>query len=97
MKRTLIILPGSYSTYFRAKGLSIKAAGYAGHDLCKDESGYFIENRFRMNPITASISRIELVKYLTQLHKDFYFDKIKIKGRYEASAHDIMKEVIKTK
>jgi hypothetical protein len=89
--KTLIIIPDMYYTRFRMKGLSIRKV----HELCVDESGYFIDNRFKINGKTALISVPELVKFLNELKEEIPFDKIIIKGKYEISAEELINKLDK--
>ena len=93
----LIILPERHATYFRAKGLSIKAAGngYAGRELCKDESGYYIDNRFKINPHTCQIEVDKLVEFLKDLINYFPFDNIKLKDNYAISSDELFNKIKK--
>lgn len=93
--RTLTITPQLYQTFLSAKGLSIKSAGYAGHDLCREGNRYYIANRFKTDPRTALISAEHLIKYLSELYEDFHFDKIKIKGHYEITADELYDKIKK--
>ncbi len=85
---TLIIKPDMYYTRFRMKGLSLKRADM--QELCKDETGFFIDNRFKLNGKTALIDKARLVELLEELYKNIPFDKIKIDGHYEATGEELM-------
>lgn len=80
-----------YRTGFRMKGLSTKKV----HDLCKDESGYYIDNWLRIEGRTAKIKVPELIKFLIELYEVIPFDKITIKGRYEVTADYLMEAIQK--
>ncbi len=91
--KTLVIIPRHFDTIFRMKGLSIKAAGKAGKPLCRDESGYYIDNGFNLNPHTCLIELDYLIKFLKELYTYLPFDKIKIKGNYQISGKELMKRI----
>ncbi len=85
----LIVIPKLYSTIFRMRGLSTKLA----RDLCKDESGYFIDNESMINPKTAFIAVPDLVKFIKELKDKIEITKITIRGYYEVDGAELMKLV----
>lgn len=87
---TLIIIPYLYHTNFRMKGLKISLH----YDLCKDESGFFIDNKFKRDGKTAVIRVDKLVEFLIELKEEIKFDSIKIKGHYEKTGEEIMKMIL---
>lgn len=93
----LTIIPQMHNTFLRMKGLSIKSAGDAGHEIIRDESGYSIPNEFHVNPKTAQIDLNYLTDFLKELHEELPFDGIKIKGKYEITGDELFELVLKCK
>lgn len=93
--KTLTITPSMYDTRLKLSGLSMKAMGSDGHDLLRDEFGYYLSNDFNLNGRTAKIRSSYLIHFIRLIHEHIPFDKIKLDGHYELTEEQLMAEVLK--
>ena len=58
-----------------------------------DEKKYALSSDFNIDPRTAKINSLFLIKCLKELYEIIPFCKIKIKGHYELSGQDLMNRI----